>query len=127
MTVRVDLVEDGRFIEVAAAGHVTRREAGWATERARELSQQPSVVGILADCRDSDIADTPVLAREYVENFLLAIERPMVVAYVKPLQSDRAFLGLVARQVRQSKAIGQIFDDRPAALAWLATHHLDPA
>ena len=37
MTIRVNLIENGRFAEILSDGHVTRREAGWATERVREM------------------------------------------------------------------------------------------
>ena len=52
MTIRVNLIEDGRFAEILSDGYVTRREAGWATERvremveAREVARQPEEAGV---------------------------------------------------------------------------------
>ncbi|MHA6288025.1 hypothetical protein [Maricaulis sp. CAU 1757] len=120
MTVRVELIENDRFIEVIATGQVTRREAGWATERTRELSEAHDILGVLADCSQSDGAGSAALTHEYIENFLLAFDRRKVVAYVRsPVarpHEDRRLLAALADSRVEARTFGQ----RQSALVWLS-------
>jgi len=119
MTIRVSLIDGGSVVEIRASGQATRREAGWATERARELSQQQTVVAILADCRDAERQNSPKLSAEMIENFLFALERPLASAYVMPRVWDEAYLAAVRREVAELPDEARFFSDRDEALSWL--------
>ena len=127
MAVRVELVDDGRVIEIAANGQVSRREAGWATERVRELSLRCPGCGILADCARSEMGEAPVLASEYVENFLFAMEHPVTIAYVRPTIWSDAFVARATEHLSQSRSRARMFDHREDALAWLRSHSTSTA
>ncbi|WP_417487040.1 hypothetical protein [Maricaulis sp.] len=120
MTVRVDLIDGGSVIEIRASGQATRREAGWATERARELSQDQAVRAILADCRDAERQNSPKLSAEIIENFVFALERPLPTAYIIPQVWDEAYQASVRHEISELPEQARFFTDRNEALSWLA-------
>ncbi|WP_047160357.1 hypothetical protein [Maricaulis maris] len=122
MTVRVDLVGGGSVVEIRASGQATRQEAGWATERARELSQNPSVRAILADCSEAEPQMSPQLSAEMIENFLFALERPLPSAYVMPRGWTDIYLTAVQREIVDLPPNARFFADRDSALAWLSAY-----
>jgi len=122
MTVRVTLIDGGRVVEIKASGQATRREAGWATERARELSSHPEVTAILADCRESGRQKSPQLSAEMIENFLFALERRLPSAYVMPEAWDANYEMAVREDIIELPPHARFFIDRDSALRWLASH-----
>ncbi len=119
MPVKVDLFAGDRFVVVEIMGHVTRRELVWATESARDLARTHEVNGILADARGMEVDLTPAFASEIIENFLLALDKPLPVAGVRPAgwsdlhqEAAQKTLDTLATQTLS-------FPDREAALAWL--------
>lgn len=120
MTVRVNLIDGGAVVEIRASGQATRREAGWATERARELSQNLSVRAILADCRDAERQNSPKLSAEIIENFLFALERPLPTAYVIPQVWDEGYHSSVRKEIIELPEQARFFTNRDDALSWLA-------
>ncbi|WP_291843568.1 hypothetical protein [Maricaulis sp.] len=125
MTVRVDLIDGGTVVEIRARGQATRREAGWATERARELCQRRAVTAILADCSEAERQTTPQLSAEIIENFLFAIERPVAAAYVVPRVWDDAYHAAVRSEIGDLPEHARFFTSRDTALDWLVS--LQPA
>ncbi len=120
MTVRVNLINGGRVVEIKANGQATRREAGWATERARELSASNDVTAILADCLEAERQKSPRLSAEIIENFLFALERPLPSAYIVPLVWDEPYTQAVCRELIDLPANTRFFTDRQSAVDWLA-------
>lgn len=121
MTVRVDLIDDGRVVEIRASGQATRREAGWATERARELCLRREVTAILADCGEAERQNSPRLSAEIIENFLFALDRPVPAAYVVPRVWDEPYLSSVRKELGDLPEHARFFTDRASARAWLAS------
>lgn len=119
MTIRVNLIEDGRFAEILSDGHVTRREAGWATERVREMVEANEVTGILADSLETERQASPLLSGELIENFLFAIGSRVPVAYVRPLRWSREYFARVREHVGELPDTADYFQDRETALEWL--------
>ena len=120
MTVRVDLIDGGTVVEIRATGQATRREAGWATERARELCQRCDVAAILADCSEAERQISPRLSAEIIENFLFALERPVPTAYIVPTGWDDAYQIAVLAELAELPPHTRIFADRHSALSWLS-------
>ncbi|WP_297731986.1 hypothetical protein [uncultured Maricaulis sp.] len=120
MTVRVTLIDGGSVVEIKASGQATRREAGWATERARELSANNDVMAILADCQDAEPQQSPQLSAEIIENFLFALERPLPSAYIVPLVWDETYAKAVRKELIELPPNARFFTDRESALDWLA-------
>lgn len=121
MTVRVDLIDGGAVVEIRASGQATRREAGWATERARELCQRREVTAILADCSDAEQQNSPRLSAEIIENFLFALDRPIPTAYIVPHVWDESYRGAVRGEIIELPAHARFFTDRDSAVDWLAS------
>ena len=121
MTIRVNLIEDGRFAEILSDGYVTRREAGWATERVREMVEASEVAGVLADSRETERQASPLLSGELIENFLFAIGDGVPVAYVRPSRWSEEYYVRVREHVGELPDTAGYFDERDAALAWLRT------
>ncbi|MEA1941045.1 MAG: hypothetical protein U9P68_02235 [Pseudomonadota bacterium] len=119
MTIRVNLIEDGRFAEILSDGHVTRREAGWATERVREMVEANEVAGILADSLETERQASPLLSGELIENFLFAIGSRVPVAYVRPVRWSREYFARVREHVGELPDTADYFQDRETALEWL--------
>lgn len=119
MPVKVDLFAGDRFVVVEIMGHVTRRELGWATERVRELVRIHEIDGILADARDMEIDLTPAFASEIIENFLLALDKPLPVAGVRPAGWSDHHREAAQKTIDTLAAQTLSFPDRKAALAWL--------
>jgi len=119
MTIRIDLLEGGRFIELVADGHVTRREAGWATERVREMVRENRPAGILADAGGVELQASPVLSGELIESFLFAIEDLAPIAYVRPSRWTPDYFGRVIDHVGDLPHSAHYFEDRASALHWL--------
>ncbi|WP_323760913.1 hypothetical protein [Maricaulis sp.] len=115
----MSLIDGGSVVEIRASGQATRREAGWATERARELSQQQGVIAILADCSDAEQQDSPKLSAEIIENFLFALERPLSCALVMPGAWDEPYLAAVLREIVECPEHTRFFRTRDEALSWL--------
>jgi len=121
MTVRVTLIDGGRVVEIKANGQATRREAGWATERARELSTNGDVLAILADCVEAEPQKSPQLSAEIIENFLFALERPLPSAYIVPQVWDETYERAVRMELVDLPPNARFFSDRESALDWLAS------
>lgn len=121
MTIRVNLIENGRFAEILSDGHVTRREAGWATERVREMVEAGEVAAILADSSDTERQVSPLLSGELIESFLLAIGTSVPVAYVCPTRWSEAYFKRVRDHVGELPASAGYFAGRTEALDWLRT------
>jgi hypothetical protein len=121
MTIRVNLIENGRFAEILSDGHVTRREAGWATERVREMVEAGEVAAILADSSDTERQVSPLLSGELIESFLLAIGTSVPVAYVCPTRWSEAYFKRVRDHVGELPASAGYFAGRAEALDWLRT------
>lgn len=119
MAIRVNLLEEGRFVEIFAEGQITRREAGWATERTRELVGSQGISGILADAGDVEEQASPILSGEVIEGFLFAIESLVPVAYVRPSQWTEDYYRRVREHVGELPPTARYFEDRAAALNWL--------
>ena len=120
MTIRIDLLEGGRFIELVADGHVTRREAGWATERVCELVREHKPSGILADADSVELQASAVLSGELIESFVFAVEGLAPIAYVRPSRWTPDYYGRVVDHVGDLPQTVNYFDDRASALLWLA-------
>ncbi|MDF1767827.1 hypothetical protein [Maricaulis sp.] len=121
MTVRVTLIDGGSVVEIKASGQATRREAGWATERARELSVNSDVTAILADCLGAERQKSPQLSAEMIENFLFALERPLPSAYIVPQVWDESYAQAVRDELIELPPHARFFTDRETALDWLAS------
>jgi len=121
MTIRVNLIENGRFAEVLSDGHVTRREAGWATERVREMVEAGEVAAILADSTDTERQVSPLLSGELIEGFLLAIGTSVPVAYVRPTRWTETYFARVRDHVGELPDSAGYFTTREEALDWLRT------
>ncbi|MED5549675.1 MAG: hypothetical protein VX529_09975 [Pseudomonadota bacterium] len=119
MTIRVNLIENGRFAEILSDGHVTRREAGWATERVREMVEAGEIVAILADSSDTERQVSPLLSGELIESFLLAIGTSVPVAYVWPTRWTETYFARVREHVGELPASAGYFGKREDALDWL--------
>lgn len=119
MPVKVDLFAGDRFVVVEIMGQVTRRELGWATERMRELIRSGKIDGILADAREMEIDLTPAFASEIIENFLLALDRPLPVAGVRPAGWSDQHREAARKTIDTLAAQTLSFPDRETALAWL--------
>ena len=119
MTVRVNLIEDGRFAEILSEGFVTRREAGWVTERVREMVEAREIVAILADSRDIERQASPLLSGELIENFLFAVGCSLPAAYVRPSRWTDEYLARVREHVGTLPDTAEFFQDRETALDWL--------
>lgn len=121
MAIRVDLLEGGRFVEIFAEGAVTRREAGWATERALELVREHRVAGILADAGGVEQQASPMLSGEVIEGFLFAIDGAVPVAYVRPSRWSEDYYSRVRDHVGELPPTASYFEDRLAAMSWLCS------
>lgn len=125
MAIRVDHAEGVRLVEIVADGAVTRREAGWATERTRELLGKGGVDGIIADCRGAEPQVSPALSAELMENFVFAVETDLPIAYVRPRGWTSAYREQVDRLVNSlidaTQRRASLFDTREAAMAWFAS------
>ncbi|MAC38284.1 MAG: hypothetical protein CMH94_01195 [Oceanicaulis sp.] len=119
MTIRVNLIENGRFAEILSDGHVTRREAGWATERVREMVEAGEVAAILADSTDTERQVSPLLSGELIESFLLAIGTSVPVAYVCPTRWTETYFACVRDHVGELPDSAGYFAGRAEALDWL--------
>jgi hypothetical protein len=119
MAVRVDLAEGGRFIEILSEGHITRREAGWATERTCELLRTHDIAGILADSRGAERQVSPLLSGELIENFLFAVGRAVPTAYVLPESWSEEYTARVREQVTEWSQNARYFSSIETARDWL--------
>ena len=119
MTIRVNLIENGRFAEILSDGHVTRREAGWATERVREMVEAGEVAAILADSTDTERQVSPLPSGELIESFLLAIGTSVPVAYVCPTRWTETYFACVRDHVGELPDSAGYFAGRAEALDWL--------
>ncbi len=120
MAVRVDLSADGRIVEIVANGSVTRREAGWAIERAREIAKENQLRCLLADCLQVEPQVSPTLTAELLESSVFAFDPHIRVAYVysgrwTPDYRDTVLDSLadvIPSNIRS-------FETRESALGWL--------
>lgn len=119
MSVKVSLLASGKIVEMRSDDHVSLREVGWATERVRELIQNHDITGILADSRDVIVSNTPAFSGEIFENFLLAMDQPMPIAYVRPAAWSTEFEQLVRQAMLEEPVNVEVFEDRKLALDWL--------
>ncbi len=120
MAVRVDLSADGRIVEIVANGNVTRRETGWAVERAREIALENGLHCLLADCRQIEPQVSPTLSYEMLESSAFAFDSGIRVAYVysgrwTPDYRDSVLDSLADVLPPHIRA----FDTRESALDWL--------
>ena len=123
MAVRVDLSADGRIVEIVANGNVTRREAGWAVERAREIALEKGLRCLLADCLQVEPQVSPTLTYELLENSVFAFDPHIRVAYVysgrwTPDYRDTVLGNLVDVLPENVRS----FETREGALGWLGDY-----
>lgn len=119
MPVKVDLLANGRIVEIHSDGIVSRREIGWATERVRELVRAHDVTGILANSRTVEVALSATLSSEIFENFLLAMDQPLPIAYIRPIAWTDEFETHVRAEMIEEPTNTEVFQERNLALDWL--------
>ena len=119
MTIKVERIGAGRFVCIEVSGVPSLREAGWATERARELCGNDGVKGILLDAVEVEAGMSPGLTAELLENLMLALEHPVPVALVESRHWPQ-----ISREKVESRLIGLSgaltrFQNADRAMAWL--------
>jgi type II secretory pathway component PulC len=119
MAIKVDLVAGGRIVEVVASGSITRREAGWATVRTREVLIENGASGVLTNCADVEPQVSPTLSAELIEGAVLSLDDETPLAYVRPGSWDAAYLDRVVKTLGMMPAHTRMFDTRETALRWL--------
>ncbi|MCR9266693.1 MAG: hypothetical protein NXI03_03910 [Alphaproteobacteria bacterium] len=123
MAVRVDLSADGRIVEIVANGVVTRRETGWAVERAREVAREKGLRCLLADCLQVEPQASPTLTSELLENSVFAFDPHIRVAYVYSGRWTPDYRDTVLDSLTDVLP-GNVrtFDTRATALDWLGDY-----
>lgn len=119
MPVKVDLLESVPVILLEKKGSVSRQESGWAAERARELILREGAQAILIDAQEVEIYSSPSHASEIIENFLLAIEKPLPIAFLAPREWTDAHFREAGKRTAESAVLHALFEDRTRAMEWL--------
>ncbi|WP_203290955.1 hypothetical protein [Maricaulis parjimensis] len=123
MAVRVDLTADGRIVEIVANGSVTRRETGWAVERAREVAKEKGLRCLLADCIQVEPQVSPTLTSEMLENSVFAFDPSIRVAYVYSGRWPDDYRDTVLDSLVDVLPVNiRTFDKRDDALEWLGDY-----
>ena len=119
MPVKVELQDSSKIVLMECRGEITRQETGWATEKVREHLSRPEVVGLMVDARDVEITSTPEYSSEIVENFLMAIERAVPMAFLAPLGWTSAHFDAARSLVSEMDPHYCLFETPEDGLNWL--------
>ncbi|WP_417485215.1 hypothetical protein [Maricaulis salignorans] len=119
MPIKVSLNESECLILIESSGALLRREAGWGAERVRELLKQHAVSAILFDSSQIQKQNSPSLSREIISGFIQAIDSDALIAYVRPICWDEAYLSQVTTGIEDVPTRSRVFEDVGTATAWL--------
>lgn len=119
MPIRVGSLDIPRTLEVTSVGDITNQETGWAIERTRELVAEVEATHILVDSSRLDNSLSRNKVENIAEDFMLAIEQPITLAYV-PSQISRTWDLSTTWPVFEAGNLRiKVLKDRAAALDWL--------
>lgn len=119
MPIRVGLLDIPRTLEVTSVGDITNQETGWAIERTRELVAEVEATHILVDSSRLDNSLSRNKVENIAEDFMLAMEQPITLAYV-PSQISRTWDLSTTWPVFEAGNLRiKVLKDRAAALDWL--------
>ena len=119
MPIRVGSLDIPRTLEVTSVGDITNKETGWAIERTRELVAEVEATHILVDSSRLDNSLSRNKVENIAEDFMLAIEQPITLAYV-PSQISRTWDLSTTWPVFEAGNLRiKVLKDRAAALDWL--------
>jgi hypothetical protein len=119
MPIRVGPLDIPRTLEVTSVGDITNQETGWAIERTRELVAEFEATHILVDSSRLDNSLSRNKVENIAEDFMLAMEQPITLAYV-PSQISRTWDLSTTWPVFEAGNLRiKVVKDRAAALDWL--------
>jgi hypothetical protein len=119
MPIKVDLVKDGRVVRIQCDGPISRQEVGWAAERARELLGEDQVSAVFVDATRAELPGSASLTGEMTENFLLALETNLPIAYVRPSSWSSEYVSEVRSRVTDIPDSARVCATTDEAIAWL--------
>lgn len=119
MPIRVGILEIPRTLEVTSIGDISNQETGWAIERTRELVAEVDATHVLVDSSRLDNSLSRNKVENIAEDFILALDRPITLAYV-PSQISRTWDLSTTWPVFEAGQLRiKVVKDRSAALDWL--------
>jgi hypothetical protein len=121
MPIKVDLVEDERVVRIQCDGPLSRQEVGWAAERVRELLGETQRFGIFCDASRAEPFGSASLTGEMTENFLLALDTALPIAYVRPSAWSADFAAAVRSGVPHIPENSLVCDNATSAMKWLTS------
>ncbi|WP_300527023.1 hypothetical protein [Maricaulis sp.] len=104
---------------MTSIGDITNQETGWAIERTRELVAEIDATHILVDSSRLDNSLSRNKVENIAEDFMLAMDHPITLAYV-PSQISRTWDLSTTWPVFEAGNLRiKVVKDRAAALDWL--------
>ncbi|WP_300551758.1 hypothetical protein [Maricaulis sp.] len=107
---------------MTSVGDITNQETGWAIERVRELVAETEATHIPVDSSRLDNSLSRNKVENIAEDFMLAMDQPITLAYV-PSQISRTWDLSTTWPVFEAGNLRiKVLKDRAAALDWLREH-----
>ncbi len=122
MPIRVGELDMPRTLEVTCMGELSNRDTSAATERTRELAKQTGATRVLVDSSELSASLSPSRLEEIAEDFLFAIEGPMMLVYVPSPTSKKWDFSQTWPVFEHDSYKIKICRSREEAMAWLEAH-----